>query len=149
MANSRTTQPVNITQLECGPMPNVMAALPNIGDASAQRCKVCLTPTRRVPCSNGANIGERKTWTQSEFCTGKILLWGNSPQKCIYSVPAQETAKHHAKFGWLLLSDVVVITKPRRKTHWNSLGCPKQPNRPQPLVDHIVRTCGEDIAIAV
>jgi len=35
-------------------MPNVMAALPNIGGASAQRRKVWLTPTTRVPCSNAA-----------------------------------------------------------------------------------------------
>ena len=33
------------TQPECGPMPNVMVALPNIGGA--------LCPTR-VPCSNAA-----------------------------------------------------------------------------------------------
>jgi len=33
-------------------MPNVMAALPNIGGASVQRRKVWLTPTTRVPCSN-------------------------------------------------------------------------------------------------
>jgi len=24
-----------------------------------------------VPCSNAANIGERKTWAQSEYCTWK------------------------------------------------------------------------------
>jgi len=42
-------------------MPNVMAALPNIGGPSAQRRKVWLTPTTRVPCSNAANIGQRKT----------------------------------------------------------------------------------------
>jgi len=48
-------------------------------------------------CSNAANIGERKTWTQSEFAAGKILLWGKSPKNVyIYSVAAQETAKHHA-----------------------------------------------------
>jgi len=35
-------------------MPNVMAALPNIGGASVQCCKVWLTPTTRVPCSNAA-----------------------------------------------------------------------------------------------
>jgi len=34
---------------------------------SAQRRKVWLTPTTRVPCSNAENIGERKTWTQSEL----------------------------------------------------------------------------------
>ena len=41
-------------KLECGPMPNVMAALPNIGGALFQRRKVWLTPTTRVPCSNAA-----------------------------------------------------------------------------------------------
>ena len=35
-------------------MPNVMAALPNIGGASVQRRKVWLTPTTRVSCSNAA-----------------------------------------------------------------------------------------------
>ena len=37
-------------------MPNVMAALPNIGSAlcSVQRHKAWLTPTTRVPCSNAA-----------------------------------------------------------------------------------------------
>jgi len=52
-------------ELECGPMPNVMAALPNIGGA------LCSTP-RQVPCNNAVNIGERKTWTQSEFSPAKF-----------------------------------------------------------------------------
>ena len=92
--------------LECGPMPNLMAALPNTGGAVCEssviafrvpRCKVWLTLTTRVLCCNAANIGERKTCTQSEFCTWQNSLGGKSPRKCIYSVPAQETAKH----GWL------------------------------------------------
>ena len=33
-------------------MPNVMAALPNIGDALCSKPQVWLTPTTRVPCSN-------------------------------------------------------------------------------------------------
>jgi len=57
-------------QRECGPIPNVMAAWPNIGGALCKssaipflvgRCKFWLTPAARVPCSNAANIGERKT----------------------------------------------------------------------------------------
>jgi len=39
-----------------------------------------------------------------------------APQKCIYCVPAQEIAKHRAKFGWLLLSEVAAVMKPRRET---------------------------------
>ena len=35
------------------------------------------------------------------FAPGKIPLWGKSPQKCIYSVPDQETAKHRAPKVWL------------------------------------------------
>jgi len=59
------------------------------------RRKVWLTPTARVPCSNAANIGECKV----NFAPGRILLGGKSPQKYIHNVPAQETAKHRAKFG--------------------------------------------------
>jgi len=40
--------------LECGPMPYVMAALPNVGGASVQRRKVWLTPNTGMPCSNAA-----------------------------------------------------------------------------------------------
>jgi len=53
-------------------MPNVMAALPNIGGALCEssvilflvpRRKVWLTPAAGVLCSNSANIGEHKTRT--------------------------------------------------------------------------------------
>jgi len=91
-------------------MPNVMAAQPNIGGAVCESFvipffvsfhKVWLTSAAGVLCSNAANIGERRTWTQSEFCTWQNTVRGNSPRKRIYSVglPAQETAKHRGKFG--------------------------------------------------
>jgi len=38
----------------------------------ATRRKVWLTRTARVPCCNAANIGERKTWTQREFCMAEF-----------------------------------------------------------------------------
>jgi len=44
---------------------HVMATLPNF---LVPRCKVWLTPTAQMTCSNTANI-ERNTWTQSEFWT--------------------------------------------------------------------------------
>ena len=58
---------------------------PNIGGALCKssvipflvpRCKVWLTSTAPVPCSNAANIGERKIWTQREFCTGQNSAMG-------------------------------------------------------------------------
>jgi len=74
---------------------NVMTSLPTIGGV------LCSTPTTQVPSGNAANIGEPKTLTQSEFCTIQNSVRGQEPRKCrpIYSVPAQGTAKHRAKFG--------------------------------------------------
>jgi len=54
--------------------------------------------TKTGLCSNAANIGERKIWTLSEFCTWQNSVRGQEPQKCIYYIPAQEMAKHRAKF---------------------------------------------------
>jgi len=50
------------------------------------------------------------------FAPGKIPSGGKSPQKCAYSVPAQETAKHRAKFGWPPVIDVAAVTKRIRET---------------------------------
>ena len=44
----------NIHKVECGPMPNAMAALPNIGRAFCSTPQSLLTPTTRVPCSKAA-----------------------------------------------------------------------------------------------
>jgi len=69
-------------------MPNVMAGLPNIGGALCEnsvipflvrRRKVWLTPAAGVPCSNAANVGERKTWMHSEFYTGQNSIRGQVP----------------------------------------------------------------------
>ena len=132
-------------QLECGPMHNVMAAQPNIGGALCEssvisflvclpRRKVRMTPTGRVPCSNACqyrrtqNLDAKWSLHQTKFRQG-----AKAPGKCIHSVPVQETAKHRAKFGWLPVNDVAAVTKPRRETRWNLLGCPKLANRSQPF----------------
>jgi len=107
---------------------NVMAAQSNIGGALCESCvipflvpcrKFWLTRAAGVPCSNAANVGECKTWTYSEFCTGQNCARQKSPRKCIYSVAAQETAKRRAKFGWPPVSDVTAVTLSRRETRWN------------------------------
>ena len=49
------------------------------------RRKFWLTLAARVPCSNAVNIGERKTWTQSGFCTWQNSVRGQeSPKTYIY-----------------------------------------------------------------
>jgi len=59
-----------------------------------------------LPCSKAANIGQGTIWTQSEFCACDIPSASKSSWKCIHSVPAQETARHRAKFCWLPVSNV-------------------------------------------
>jgi len=88
--------PIWLCKLEFGPMPNVMAALPNIGGGL-----------------------------------------------CCVGLPAQKTASHRAKFGWPPLSDFAAVTKPRRETRWNLLGCPKLTNGSQPLVGRSSPYCGD------
>ena len=75
-------------------MPNVMAALPNIGGAFcessvipflAPRRKVWLTPTTRrcavtLPIYENATLGRKVN-----FAPGKIPSGGKSPRKCISS----------------------------------------------------------------
>ena len=106
--------------------------------------KFWLTPAAQVPCCNAANIGECKTWTQSEFCTWQNSVRGKSPRRCIYDASAQETAKHRARFGWLPVSDVGVLTNRIRESRWNFLGCTKLANRCRPLVGRSSPYC-EDI----
>jgi len=82
------------------------------------RRKLWLTPAAGLPCSNAANklTGERKTWTYSEYCTGQNSFRGQEPPKMyIQCIPANETAKHRAKFGWPPVSDVAAVTKARRE----------------------------------
>ena len=138
-----------ILSLECGPMPNLMASRPNIGGAVCKSSliqflvphrKVWLRPAAGVPCSNAASIGERKTWTQSEFCTWQNSIRGAKALK-MYSVPAQKTTKHRAKFSWPPVSDVAAVTKPRREIGENLLGYPKLVNPSQLLVGRSTPYC--------
>ena len=52
-----------------------------------------------------------------------------------------------AKFGWRPVLECRAVTLPRRETRWNLQGCPKLPDRSQPLVHHIIRICGGDICL--
>jgi len=47
------------------------------------------------------------------------------------------------QFCWPPVSDVGVVTKPRSENNWNLLGCPKLPNRSQPLVGQSSPYCGD------
>jgi len=72
----------------------------------------------------------------------KFRYGARAPEN-VYSVPAQETAKHRVKFGWPPVSDVAAVTNARCETRRNFLGCPKQPNRSQPLLCRSSPNCGD------
>jgi len=74
----------------------------------------------------------------------KTRMWANAQ-------PDGRPAEHRwrplfnaAKFGRHSLLYWRAVTLPRRETRWNYLGCPKLPNRPQPLVGRSSPYC-EDI----
>ena len=105
-------------------MPNVMAALSNIGGAVCESSVIpFLVPRRKVwltllecravtlPIKENACLGRKMN-----FAPGKIPSGGKSSRKCAYNVPAQETAKHRAKFGWPPVIDVAAVTKRIRET---------------------------------
>jgi len=71
-----------------------------------------------------------------EFWTWQNSVTGQQPPKMysIHNVQAQQMVKHRAKFGWLPLSNVAAVRKPRRETRLNLLGCPKLANRSQPRI---------------
>jgi len=90
---SATRQNCECTPEHAGLNNNQTVRSPNVKRMAAlsredtQR-KVWLAPTARVPCSNTANIGARKSWTRSEFCTWQNFVRAQEPPKMyIYSVP--------------------------------------------------------------
>jgi len=58
-----------------------MATLMNIGDTLFSTPQSLPDAHAGVPCSDDANIGERESWTQSEFCTWQNSARGQGPPK--------------------------------------------------------------------
>ena len=86
MCNYENVLRAKIVKLECGPMPNVMVALPNIGGA------LCSTPQslddahNYMPCSNAAKTRNPLKFAGVPQTTGSIsaasgpkftILWGH------------------------------------------------------------------------
>jgi len=89
-----------------------------------------------IACFSWLIVVNRPPWSSKRILHVAKYRYGQEPQKMYaYSVPVQETAKHRAKFSWPPFSDIAAVTKPRRETRWNLLGCPKLANRSPPLVD--------------
>jgi len=70
------------------------------------RRKVWLTTAAGMPCSNAANIEERKTWTNVNFAPGKIPSGGS--RKCLLPAIVQSLVG--------VTSNVAAVTKLTRET---------------------------------
>jgi len=115
-------------------MPNVMAALPNMGGALCEssvipflvpRRKVWLTPVAGVPCQY------RRTQDLDvlNFARGKIPSGTRTP-KSVYIAERPNIVQTLVGLRW----STSLQSKPKRETRWNLLGCTKPANRSQPLV---------------
>jgi len=75
------------------------------------------------PVLNAAIFGSRPlldcravTLTQSEFCTWQNSITEQQLPKMYIQSTSQVRAKQCTKFGWLLLSDVAAVMKPRHES---------------------------------
>jgi len=96
-------------------MPNMMAALLNIGGTLCSTPQSLADAPTQVPCNNAVNIGERKTWAQSEFCTWYSITEQEPPKMNILCTSPGDV-KDRTKFGLLPLSDVAAVMLPRCET---------------------------------
>jgi len=85
MYSARKLHSESSKNYKCGPIPSVMAALPNIRGALCSTPQSLLTPTTRVPCSNAAKTRKPLKFAGVPQTTGSIsgdsgpkftILWG-------------------------------------------------------------------------
>jgi len=77
------------------------------------------------------------TWCYCQVSRGggKLEMWANAQHDGHPAKYRWRPLFNAAKFGWRSLLECRAVTLPRCETCWNLLGCPKLPNRSQPLVD--------------
>jgi len=94
-----------------------------------------------LPIYENARLGRKVN-----FAPCKISLGDKSPRKCIHTVAAkrQPNIVHRLAVIPAVTSSVIAaVTKPRRETHWNLLGCPKLVNPSKPLMGQSSQTAGD------
>jgi len=90
-------------------------------------------PAAGVSCSNAANMKERKTQTQSEFCTWQNSLRDKSAQNVFMVYQPRRRPK--------IVQSLVGLQWAKMRSRWNLLGFPKLANRSQPLVSRSSPYC--------
>jgi len=84
------------------------------------------------------NAWLRECWDWNQLAWRLRTAWTRNMGQCpTWWPPCQNiggTLCSTPQFGWRPLLECRAVTLPRRKTHWNYLGCPKLTKRSQPLV---------------
>ena len=88
-----------------------------------------------VQCSNAVNIGERKSWTQSEFCTWRNSVRRQEPPKMHIYCSSPGDGQTSCKVWFASGERHRCSNKAKTRNPLKFVGCPKLPNRSQPLVD--------------
>jgi len=102
--------------VDWGPMPNVLAALPNIGGAVSPTPQVWLTPTTRVPCSNAANMRYPLKFAGVPQ-TGAPISAASGPKFTILWVRVEEMLLFN-KFFRLSIFALVAKIQPDKVVRW-------------------------------
>jgi len=74
--------------------------------------------------------------------TKKTRMWANAQRDGRPAEYKWRPLFNAAKFGWRPILECRPLTLPRRETRWKLQGCPKLPERSQPLVGRSSPYCG-------
>jgi len=73
----------------------------------------------------------------------KTRMWANAQRDGRPAEYRWRPVFNAAKYGWRPLLECRAVTLPRCETRWNVLGCPRLPDRSQPLVGRSSPYCGD------
>jgi len=98
-------------------MPNVMAALANIGGALCSMPQILVNPTTRVPCSNAA-----KTWNPLKFAgvpqSPEPISVVSEPKFTILWAHVEEVFLFNKFFFRSLIHAFIAKIQPDKTVHW-------------------------------
>jgi len=82
--------------------------------------------------------------TETQSIRKTTRMWANAQRDGRCTEYRWRPLFNAAKFGWRPLLQCRAVTLPRHETRWNLLGCPKLPDRSEPLVGRSSPYC-EDV----
>ena len=96
-------------------------------------------------CAKLLTNKQKKRWKHNLLIGGnkETRMWANAQRDGRPTEHRWCPLFNATKFGSCPVLDCRAVTLPRRESRWNQLGCPKLPDRSQPLVGRSLPYCGE------